>query len=87
MHLAFAVTFGVFLVLMAVLVVFVVRFAVREGRRRKPQASIDPDSTSFGRPDAGKESTPTNERPGGDCGLDEPSSAALVDDPDEGGDR
>jgi hypothetical protein len=32
---AFAFTFGAFLVLMAVLVVFVVRFAIQEGRRRK----------------------------------------------------
>ncbi len=59
MHVAFLATFGTFLVLMAVLVVLVLRFAVRQGRRGHPR-------------DAGE--------------LDEASSAALVDDPDEGGD-
>jgi hypothetical protein len=58
MPVTFDIGFGVFLVLMAGLVVFVLRFAIRQGRRRPPA--------------------------GGD--LDEPSSAALVDDPDEGGD-
>jgi len=32
----FAIGFAVFLVLMAVLVVFVLRFAVQQGRRRQP---------------------------------------------------
>jgi len=35
---SFAIGFGIFLVLMAVLVVFVLRFAIREGRRRPPAA-------------------------------------------------
>jgi hypothetical protein len=46
---AFAIGFGTFLVLMAVLAVFVLRFAIREGRRRQPAAGPDPE----GGPDPG----------------------------------
>jgi membrane protein implicated in regulation of membrane protease activity len=88
MHVAFAVTFGIFLVLMAVLVVFVGRFAVREGRRRKPQAVTEStaDPSSRGRPGTADEATANGPHPHGDGELDEASSTALVDDPDEGGD-
>jgi hypothetical protein len=48
----FAIGFGVFLVLMAVLVVFVVRFAVQQGRRRQPRgpgpASCPPEDDGAG---------------------------------------
>ena len=40
----FVAGFAVFLVLMAVLVVFVVRFAVKEGRRRRTPPGPDEDS-------------------------------------------
>ncbi len=39
---AFAFGFGIFLALMAVLVFFVLRFAVREGRRRATGPSDEP---------------------------------------------
>jgi hypothetical protein len=39
---AFAAGFAVFLLLMAVLVVFVVRFAIKEGRRRRPSGENPP---------------------------------------------
>jgi uncharacterized membrane protein YedE/YeeE len=42
MTVAFAIGFGAFLVLMAVLFVFVLRFAIREGRRRPPAAPGPP---------------------------------------------
>ena len=42
MSVAFDFGFGIFLLLMAVLVVFVVRFALRVGRRRPQAGSSDP---------------------------------------------
>ena len=85
MDVAFAVTFGIFLALMAVLVVFVVRFAVHEGRRRKPPQPELPADLSPEAPTARSRAIRTEEASGQD-GLDEASPAALVDDPDEGGD-
>ena len=66
MPVTFDIGFGVFLVLMAGLVFFVLRFALRQGRR--------PALLPLRGPRAGGLSS------------DEASSAALVDDPDEGGD-
>jgi hypothetical protein len=52
----FAIGFGTFVVLMVVLAVFVLRFAIREGRRRQPSAgpgtAPDPEGGTYpdGRP-------------------------------------
>ena len=64
MPVSFDIGFGAFLVLMAGLVFFVLRFAIRQGRRQKPPRRPRTAATR----------------------LDEASPAALVDDPDEGGD-
>ena len=50
MSLAFDFGFGVFLLLMAVLVVFVLRFAIRMGRRRPPDTGADPEAGPVTRP-------------------------------------
>jgi len=89
MHVAFAVTFGIFLVLMAALVAFVVRFAIREGRRGRREAEARmtaPTSSEGHRPFPAGRGAATGQPPKDEGELDEASAAALVDDPDEGGD-
>ena len=88
MHVAFAVTFGVFLVLMAALVAFVVRFAIREGRRGRREAEArmtTPTSSEGHRPFPAGRGAATGQPPKDEGELDEASPTALVDDPDEGG--
>ena len=49
MTVSFAIGFGIFLVLMAVLVVFVLRFAIREGRRPEDRGDPEPGAADRGR--------------------------------------
>jgi len=53
----FAVGFGIFLVLMAVLVIFVVRFAIQVGRKRLPPGQPNHSNVR-------DEEPPTENRPG-----------------------
>jgi len=76
---AFAIGFGLFLLLMAVLAVFVLRFAIQEGRRRPTVAPGLRDQRGDEPGGLGK----------GGAGIssDEPAAPALEGDANEGRDR